>query len=68
MVIDPHPRSTTAKGGKIIANNTCKQFIYLSYSQFDFYCSMFSRNPLSAALKLKAKSQLAFSCRKITQK
>ena len=27
MVIDPHPRSTTAKGGKMIANNTCKQVI-----------------------------------------
>lgn len=34
MVIDPHPRSITASGGKIIANNTCKQdIIQLIYGQ-----------------------------------
>lgn len=27
ITTDPHPRSTTANGGKIIANNTCKQLI-----------------------------------------
>ena len=37
IVIDPHPLSTTANGGKIIANKTCKQFIsvfvvYLSHN------------------------------------
>ena len=29
MSTEPHPRSITAKGGKIIANNTCKQVIVL---------------------------------------
>ena len=31
MVIEPHPRSTTARGGKIIANNTCKQVILFQF-------------------------------------
>ena len=30
IVKDPHPLSITANGGKKIANNTCKQVIYVS--------------------------------------
>ena len=34
----PHPRSTTANGGKIIANSTCKQDII---RLFNLFCANF---------------------------
>lgn len=44
---DPHPRSTTASGGKIIANKTCRQDIVNLFSWL-FPLQRYEKNPTHA--------------------